>query len=1509
MKALTLLNVKRSSIPITVSLRDKSYSDGTGEDALETVHIYVSCSGLDSNEGSSSESALQTVEHALSLLNNPENDNKNIVIQLMCGSCGEICFFDLHATLVIKNTQDRKLTITANENDDIRITGGKEIPWSKFRSVDKSDRIQIDSLPNILKVSFSEIGIDNLGKISTVGYYTKNEKWLEVFENEQPLTLARYPNQHYINISVPGTDGKSFTYESNRPRLWQNEGEIWCHGFWYWSWADKSYKVDEMDASKNWLSFSDKVQYGLKKGYYNASNPTAAGYHKQAGYFRFMNVLYELDQPGEYYVDRNSSVLYIWPLKNSAYTADDVIQVSIINTCIEISANSKNIELNGFTIEACRKFGVKAEKVEDIVFTRMKIQNTGSYGIVASGNGVKISKCVIRNNDGGIDIRGGDRRTLTSSGHEIVDNSITDFGRIGYVGSDGINVVAVGVVVRRNIICRGSYTGIHWAGNDNIFENNMVCDTCLYASDCGGFMTGREMTWCGNVIRRNYITGIQLRVPGAHTRGVMLDDQYSCILIEQNVFYNNTVHCNIGGGRDNIVRRNIFYNALRYSMDVDARGAGGKSNTPRIIQLLKRMPYQSNTWKAKYPKLALIDANDPSEVGNPEGMYMAISQISDDRNFQAALYGNFKPTCLLKQFVSENKFEDPVMASDCRPKGTVGPIAARAMTLGGDDCYFAWYGCPKLNKQVVVDLRQVPRPLHLQRQVSFEELQNQAQHSIELTSPQQITHQQLQQLLQQRNDTLNSPHSSNNLSDSHGMQHMDLSPPPSLTPTSIQSNLQTAIAQIPLFALKTPTEMGSMGHFNQLPQSKIVTTSAESPDLSLILETIDNDQKTSLSSAKTLPQQSQLNQDNLWTALPNMPKTNHGHLTDARKSTVNYSQIYNDKVPYLDSALHKMGTDPPLYKPEARKLEKAAEQNPFAFPIGNGAQNDFAHPDTIKNPKHHRHKPIANQHTELKRRLSVASECDLNSSVLPGMINNNNKGYSAKFLQIVPQNMLSVKPRMRSKSGDDFKYFRSKSEDHTFMRPRSQTEECLWKYKQKSEDSWDQALSKSDGAGLFRNPNSLTTPVHLRMKRKHRPAPLFIPRHGSLHGGFQSRLRSPRVLTASEHKGNTPPPYTPPPMLSPIRSGSGLFWSIQKPPMTPMTAPLTPRTSILSMSRNSSIGSAQPDVPKQEIPDDEEPPESDILPHVNIGSQYQAEIPPFNSRKKEALMCISKEDLVFDPEKIKDFSDNEENDVWTTEEAEKYLNALLKCDKDFFSVSKEIGSKSVKECIQFYYLWKKVCPDEHKRLRIMRNKRERERLYNLRSQQQQQQPATLPEQPENEMEINDYDEDSSSSTDMEDNSDIMLNNKEDDASSVKSSSSVKSVKTVITPAPASRATSPAPMFTCDYPECNAAFNSKQALNGHIRVHGGGSKSNSPAREYRPPAARLPKPQGSPASSEDLNGEGFPCKLCGRVFAKVRSRSAHMKSHRMNESDKKPVNKKPVPVPMLDNIMPKMSPNG
>lgn len=97
-----------------------------------------------------------------------------------------------------------------------------------------------------------------------------------------------------------------------------------------------------------------------------------------------------------------------------------------------------------------------------------------------------------------------------------------------------------------------------------------------------------------------------------------------------------------------------------------------------------------------------------------------------------------------------------------------------------------------------------------------------------------------------------------------------------------------------------------------------------------------------------------------------------------------------------------------------------------------------------------------------------------------------------------------------------------------------------------------------------------------KKKYRHRPEPLFIPppsfNLSASHSGatlYQSQLRSPRVL--GDHlidRTHNPPPYTPPPMLSPIRQGSGLFSSViisshgTSHPQLPLT-PLTPTPRIL----------------------------------------------------------------------------------------------------------------------------------------------------------------------------------------------------------------------------------------------------------------------------------------------------------------------------------------------------------
>lgn len=57
-----------------------------------------------------------------------------------------------------------------------------------------------------------------------------------------------------------------------------------------------------------------------------------------------------------------------------------------------------------------------------------------------------------------------------------------------------------------------------------------------------------------------------------------------------------------------------------------------------------------------------------------------------------------------------------------------------------------------------------------------------------------------------------------------------------------------------------------------------------------------------------------------------------------------------------------------------------------------------------------------------------------------------------------------------------------------------------------------------------------------------------------------------------------------------------------------------------------------------------------------------------------------------------------ESDRWTTNEINAFYQSLLKYNKDFPSISRDIGTKSAKQCVQFYYLWKRLCPDEYARL-------------------------------------------------------------------------------------------------------------------------------------------------------------------------------------------------------------------
>ena len=101
---------------------------------------------------------------------------------------------------------------------------------------------------------------------------------------------------------------------------------------------------------------------------------------------------------------------------------------------------------------------------------------------------------------------------------------------------------------------------------------------------------------------------------------------------------------------------------------------------------------------------------------------------------------------------------------------------------------------------------------------------------------------------------------------------------------------------------------------------------------------------------------------------------------------------------------------------------------------------------------------------------------------------------------------------------------------------------------------------------VFRDPPPVQpTPT----KKKSRPPSLYIPSWASTvtpggitPGTFQSQMRSPREIGVlyRSNSSTSPPPYTPPPMLSPIRSGSGLYFSIGTSSI-PATTAVTPKSA------------------------------------------------------------------------------------------------------------------------------------------------------------------------------------------------------------------------------------------------------------------------------------------------------------------------------------------------------------
>ncbi|XP_071053390.1 zinc finger protein 541 isoform X2 [Onthophagus taurus] len=381
---------------------------------------------------------------------------------------------------------------------------------------------------------------------------------------------------------------------------------------------------------------------------------------------------------------------------------------------------------------------------------------------------------------------------------------------------------------------------------------------------------------------------------------------------------------------------------------------------------------------------------------------------------------------------------------------------------------------------------------------------------------------------------------------------------------------------------------------------------------------------------------------------------------------------------------------------------------------------------------------------------------------------------------------------------------------------------------------------------VFLSPTTISSNSTKNPRKRPRSEPLQLP---ILH---QSRLRA----TRSKPHGSSR--FTPSPILNPSRPGNGLYWNMKSKPIDPENQETTWTDPV---------------------------PETDSTPHINVGSHFQTLLPQCRPLDTRYVQQPTKEDLLWDPginkskEEVEMYFDfaccaalpgggrnqeyamhvlnlsdgniheamlklmqptpslpsknplhdyhYSETEKWSVLETDLFQQALSKYGKDFAMISQEIGSKSMKQCVEFYYVYKKMCKEDYK---VAKQLRERW---------------------------------SSAEIEEKQFADSKLLGIADSGSPITEQRS----------------------FPCEFVDCSASFNSKAALNGHIRIHGGSVRSNCPnTTSIQERKLTLVTSSNQCHNSETI--EDYPCKICGKIFTKIKSRSAHMKSHRIQDEGRR-----------------------
>ena len=590
--------------------------------------LYVSKNGSDSNTGTI-DRPFATIGGALQKAKT--FNNVNVTIQIREGK------YTIFHTVNIGEFRNLKhLTLQAYNNEQVIFTGGVTVKREDIQKC--TDPIIIRTLSpklhsRLFKIRLSELGITNNGDFVQHGHRKIYTAPLEIFEGDEPLHIARWPNSGFLelrsSIDKKGLDSNfvSFKFPNGRPDKWKETNDIWIAGFLSNGYSDTHLKIKSIHK----LDQIVDVNIQRKDDVDNYKGPNS---QQDSRRFYFYNVLEELDSPGEWFLNKKTNEIYFLS-KDPDFKE---INISVASEPILSLVNARNVTINKITLGFGRDMGIFAKNTSNIEIKNVVLKNFGTFAISLGKNtsdkkmaknyedlisfdrnsNFRIVSCTISNTGtGGIFLTGGLRKTLEPGKNSVYNTRIHNYNRRNLTSCPAVFIGGVSNSVLHCEISESSGQAIMYWGNDHVISYNKISDVCRDINDQGAVYTGRDPSSTGTSIMSNLFYNI--KGLNRSVAAVYIDDGSGGINVSNNIFLDcgssgpyqfGAIHIN--GGGNNTFLKNIFLKCERgVSINVwtTKKWAEYLATTEMKKKIFSNVDITSNLFEVRYPFLRRLDIN------------------------------------------------------------------------------------------------------------------------------------------------------------------------------------------------------------------------------------------------------------------------------------------------------------------------------------------------------------------------------------------------------------------------------------------------------------------------------------------------------------------------------------------------------------------------------------------------------------------------------------------------------------------------------------------------------------------------------------------------------------------------------------------------------------------------------------------------------------------------------------------------------------------------------------